>query len=102
MIIENVKDTKKHDPEFKEIAEDNIAVMKYFEDTAKNSLHIVLAMSPIGDDFKRRLRMFPALVNKSKLRQLMQKCARSIGDAMLCCRQLLSLYKRRVRARKCR
>ena len=63
MIIENVKDTKKHDPEFKEIAEDNIAVMKYFEDTAKNSLHIVLAMSPIGDDFKRRLRMFPALVN---------------------------------------
>ena len=47
----------------KKIAEDNIAVMKYFEDTAKNSLHIVLAMSPIGDDFKRRLRMFPALVN---------------------------------------
>ena len=62
-IIENVKDTKKHDPEFKEIAEDNLAVVKYFEDTAKNSLHLVLAMSPIGEDFKRRLRMFPALVN---------------------------------------
>jgi len=24
---------------------------------------MVLAMSPIGDDFKRRLRMFPSLVN---------------------------------------
>jgi dynein heavy chain len=27
------------------------------------NVHIVLAMSPIGDDFKRRLRMFPSLVN---------------------------------------
>ena len=62
-IIESVKEVKKHDPEFKEIAEDNLAVLKYFEDTAKASLHIILAMSPIGEDFKRRLRMFPALVN---------------------------------------
>lgn len=29
----------------------------------KENIHIVLAMSPIGDDFKRRLRMFPSLVN---------------------------------------
>ena len=63
-ILENVKDTKKHDPEFtKEMLEDNIYLMNYFETTAKNCLHIVFAMSPIGDDFKRRLRMFPALVN---------------------------------------
>lgn len=26
-------------------------------------MHIVLAMSPIGEDIKRRLRMFPSLVN---------------------------------------
>ena len=26
-------------------------------------LHVVLAMSPVGDAFRRRLRMFPALVN---------------------------------------
>lgn len=29
----------------------------------KNNLHIVLAMSPLGDAFRTRIRMFPALVN---------------------------------------
>ncbi|XP_011297154.1 dynein heavy chain 1, axonemal-like [Fopius arisanus] len=29
----------------------------------RNNLHTVIAMSPIGDDFRRRLRQFPALVN---------------------------------------
>jgi len=29
----------------------------------KKKIHVVLAMSPIGEDFKRRLRMFPSLVN---------------------------------------
>jgi dynein heavy chain len=26
-------------------------------------MHLVLCLSPIGDDFRRRLRMFPSLVN---------------------------------------
>jgi dynein heavy chain len=34
-----------------------------FIQKAKSNLHVVLAMSPIGEDFKRRLRMFPSLVN---------------------------------------
>jgi dynein heavy chain len=38
-------------------------ILHVFEDCAKNSIHVVLAFSPIGEDFKRRLRMFPALVN---------------------------------------
>ena len=51
------------DPDFREIAEDNTAILKLFEETAQANLHLVLTMSPIGEDFKRRLRMFPALVN---------------------------------------
>ena len=34
-----------------------------FIQRCKNGLHVVLAMSPIGEDFRRRLRMFPSLVN---------------------------------------
>ena len=51
------------DADFKEIAEDNTAIVKLFEESAQANLHVVLTMSPIGEDFKRRLRMFPALVN---------------------------------------
>jgi len=29
----------------------------------KKNIHIVLAMSPIGDAFQTRLRMFPSLIN---------------------------------------
>ena len=35
----------------------------YFVDRCRALLHICLAMSPIGDAFRTRLRMFPALVN---------------------------------------
>lgn len=35
----------------------------FFVDRCRSLLHICLAMSPIGDAFRRRLRMFPSLVN---------------------------------------
>ena len=35
----------------------------YFVDQCQQYLHICLAMSPIGEAFRTRLRMFPALVN---------------------------------------
>jgi dynein heavy chain len=35
----------------------------YFVGRCKQNLHVVLCMSPIGDAFRTRLRMFPALVN---------------------------------------
>eukprot|EP00931_Biecheleriopsis_adriatica_P056393 TRINITY_DN33417_c0_g1_i2.p1 TRINITY_DN33417_c0_g1~~TRINITY_DN33417_c0_g1_i2.p1 ORF type:complete len:3028 (-),score=718.43 TRINITY_DN33417_c0_g1_i2:3957-13040(-) len=38
-------------------------VMSYFTDQCKKNLHIVLAFSPIGENFRRRVRMFPSLVN---------------------------------------
>jgi dynein heavy chain len=34
-----------------------------FIERVRNNLHIALCMSPVGDPFRRRLRMFPALVN---------------------------------------
>ena len=34
-----------------------------FLGNVKQNLHIVLAMSPIGDSFRNRLRMFPSLIN---------------------------------------
>jgi dynein heavy chain, axonemal len=62
-IVEIMKDTHRNDDNFKAIQDDQNAIMNMFEDTAKNSLHLVLAMSYIGDAFKTRLRQFPALVN---------------------------------------
>jgi dynein heavy chain len=35
----------------------------FFIDRVKSNLHMVLAMSPIGDAFRSRLRMFPSLIN---------------------------------------
>jgi dynein heavy chain, axonemal len=62
-IIESVKEANKLNPEFKAISEDNNQVYNLFVKNARNNIHLCLAMSPIGDDFKRRLRMFPSLVN---------------------------------------
>ncbi|KAM6178382.1 dynein axonemal heavy chain 7 [Rhynchocyon petersi] len=40
-----------------------IALFNMFIDRCRNQLHVMLAMSPIGDAFRVRLRKFPALVN---------------------------------------
>jgi dynein heavy chain len=39
------------------------ALWDYFIGTVRNNLHVVLCMSPIGEGFRRRCRMFPGLVN---------------------------------------
>ena len=40
-----------------------VALFNYFISRVRDQLHIVLAMSPIGDAFRQRLRKFPSLVN---------------------------------------
>jgi dynein heavy chain len=60
-IVEDMKDTHKSDDLIKGL--EDAGILEVFEDCARNSIHVVLAFSPIGEDFKRRLRMFPALVN---------------------------------------
>jgi dynein heavy chain len=40
-----------------------LALYTFFVERVKANLHIVLAMSPVGDAFRNRLRMFPSLIN---------------------------------------
>ncbi|OCT61613.1 dynein heavy chain 3, axonemal [Xenopus laevis] len=40
-----------------------MAMYNFFIEKVKANLHMVLAMSPIGDAFRNRLRMFPSLIN---------------------------------------
>ncbi|XP_076449948.1 dynein axonemal heavy chain 7-like [Babylonia areolata] len=40
-----------------------VALFNFFIQRVREQLHIVLAMSPIGDAFRNRLRKFPSLVN---------------------------------------
>lgn len=40
-----------------------VSLFNLFVQTVKEQLHIVVAMSPIGDNFRVRIRKFPALVN---------------------------------------
>ncbi len=39
------------------------AMFKYFINRVRENLHTVLCMSPIGDAFRDRLRMYPGFVN---------------------------------------
>lgn len=39
------------------------ALWRFFIDRVRSNLHVVLAMSPIGDNLRRRCRMYPGLVN---------------------------------------
>ena len=38
-------------------------IYEFFVERVRSNLHIVLCLSPIGDAFRTRLRMFPSLVN---------------------------------------
>ena len=40
-----------------------MSIYNFFVSRVRAKLHVVLAMSPIGDAFRQRLRMFPSLVN---------------------------------------
>ncbi|XP_071813132.1 dynein axonemal heavy chain 3-like isoform X2 [Apostichopus japonicus] len=49
--------------EGKKIEATPLAMYNYFTEKVRKHLHVVLAMSPIGDAFRNRLRMFPSLIN---------------------------------------
>ncbi|XP_042197106.1 dynein axonemal heavy chain 3 [Callorhinchus milii] len=49
--------------EGKRIEASPLALYNFFIEKVRTNLHIVLAMSPIGDAFRNRLRMFPSLIN---------------------------------------
>ena len=61
IVVDGMREVNKNVPAYKNYTESEI--MLDFIQKAKSNLHVVLTMSPIGEDFKRRLRMFPSLVN---------------------------------------
>src|SRR5687768_4264252 len=61
IVVDGMREVNKNVPAYKNYTEQEI--MLDFIQKAKSNLHVVLTMSPIGEDFKRRLRMFPSLVN---------------------------------------
>ncbi|KAJ1097170.1 hypothetical protein NDU88_002296 [Pleurodeles waltl] len=60
-IIEKMQGVARADG--KKIDATPLAMYNFFIDRVRANLHIVLAMSPIGDAFRNRLRMFPSLIN---------------------------------------
>ncbi|RZF36882.1 hypothetical protein LSTR_LSTR004570 [Laodelphax striatellus] len=40
-----------------------LALYNFFLERVRNNLHVSLAMSPVGDQFRNRIRMFPSLIN---------------------------------------
>ena len=40
-----------------------VELLKFFVQKCRENLHICLAFSPVGGDFRTRLRMFPSLIN---------------------------------------
>uniref|UniRef100_A0A7S1KN20 Dynein-1, subspecies f n=1 Tax=Percolomonas cosmopolitus TaxID=63605 RepID=A0A7S1KN20_9EUKA len=42
-------------------------IYKYFVDQSRKHLHVVICMSPVGESFRSRIRMYPALVNCTTL-----------------------------------
>ena len=61
-ILENMMNVAR-DGSGKKIETTPMALYNYFVDRVKKYLHVILTMSPIGDAFRNRLRMFPSLIN---------------------------------------
>ena len=49
--------------EYKDAEFTPLSLFNFFINRCRENLHIVLAMSPIGDAFRNRLRQFPSLIN---------------------------------------
>ena len=62
-IIDGVRDLAKKSG----IGETHDELWKFFISQVRANLHVVLAMSPIGDAFRNRVRMYPALVNNTTI-----------------------------------
>jgi len=43
------------------------AIFRLFIQRVRSKLHLVISMSPIGDEFRKRCRLFPSLVNNSTI-----------------------------------
>lgn len=60
-VSEGMKDAVKGDPKYSNYGDNEL--FELFKERCRNNIHVMLAFSPIGEDFRRRLRMFPSIVN---------------------------------------
>lgn len=84
IVMDNMKEANKNDKNYKNLSDPEVWLD--FIAKCKNNVHIVLAMSPIGDDVKRRLRMFPSLVNCCAIDWFLawpQEALRSVAEHFL-------------------
>ena len=62
------------------------AMWSYFIEQSRDNLHIVMAMSPVGDDLRRRCRNFPGMVNNAVIDWFQPwpaEALRSVADKFL-------------------
>lgn len=51
----------------KKIIQTTEAMFNFFMDRARSNLHICMCMSPIGNEFRMRIRQYPAMVNSTTI-----------------------------------
>ena len=61
--LEQIMTTCRSDCQKKKIPPTKINIFSQYISRVQSNTHVVFCMSPLGDDFRRRLRMFPSLVN---------------------------------------
>ncbi|XP_052827203.1 dynein axonemal heavy chain 7 [Octopus bimaculoides] len=62
-VCEKMRQLDRQRDKMKQTDGSPVALFNFFIQRVRDQLHIVLAMSPIGDSFRTRLRKFPSLVN---------------------------------------
>ncbi|XP_061774430.1 dynein axonemal heavy chain 7 [Nerophis ophidion] len=62
-VIEKMRVLDRQRERDKQTDGSNLALFNMFVERCRSQMHVVLAMSPIGDAFRNRLRRFPALIN---------------------------------------
>lgn len=60
-VTDGMKEAIKGEPKYKDLGDQEL--FDLFRERCRNNIHVLLAFSPIGEDFRRRLRMFPSVVN---------------------------------------
>jgi len=60
-VTEAMKDSVKGDPKYSNMSDPELFLV--FKDRCRSNIHVMLTFSPIGEDFRKRLRMFPSIVN---------------------------------------
>ena len=61
--MEEIKNNLEKEAKKNGIEDNNQAIYNFLLDRVKANLHVIVCMSPVGEVFRNRIRMYPALVN---------------------------------------